>query len=168
MDRLPVPVQHSLLVKNWPKFEKLLHITKFSFESAESEWQFALPKDDLLQYRALAPGLEFVKLEEIWNLFPFEDQAKSTLISLNKSCSKPILQNRTVFMLMTLIVIFDDPQNPLVTSIKKQYWTMLRRTLIESQLCDQVGLESCVENLRFCINLEIPLLLELKQLVEQQ
>ena len=60
---------------------------------------------------------------------PIPDFAKTQLFNLISSISHPTLKDPVVFMLMVLIVVFQDPGNVESNHISAQYWTMLQRWL---------------------------------------
>ena len=152
--------QHSLLVKNAPKISRLLDITRTSLNNGESEWQFLLSKANHRHFNGKHPSAEFVIWNEIGTVLPWPAPMTKTITMMTMSSSRPLLTNRTVFMLMVLIMIFDDPRDPNVTAIKEQYWTMLRRNLRARKLCSSSNLEFCLADLRMCSELDIPLLVE--------
>ena len=54
---------------------------------------------------------------------------KTELFNLMASFSHSSMKDRTVFMLLVIITLFQDPMNVEVKHISDQYWTMLRRWL---------------------------------------
>ena len=54
---------------------------------------------------------------------------KTQLFDLMASFSHSSMKDRTVFMLLVIITLFQDPMNVEVKHISDQYWTMLRRWL---------------------------------------
>ena len=155
MENLPAQIQHRLFVKNMAKYENLLLLTRFSFETTLSEWEFFLAKEDLKYY---TESFERVKKEDCLYIIPFSTSNIMNLIRLIKSCTQPILMDHSVFMLVMLIVLFDDPQDSEVTSIREQYWTMLRRSLVKRNICRVEDVQSCMESLRYLVDVQIPLL----------
>ena len=160
MKNLPALIQHQLFVKNMTKYGRLLLITRFSFETALSEWEFFLTKEDIRYCTESLAWVGFVKIEDCLNFLPFSASTIWKLIRLVKSCTQPILKDYSVFMLLVFIVLFDDPQDPQVSSIREQYWTMLRRSLIDRNICRIEDLESCIASLRYLVDVQIPLLTE--------
>ena len=69
-----------------------------------------------------APGC---KIDEILKYSPMPDAVKRSLIGKLKSMGHSILGDRTVFMLIVILLIFDDP-DPQVMKIREQYIHMLR------------------------------------------
>ena len=162
MENLPAQIQHRLFVNNMTKYENLLLLTRFSFENTLSEWEFFLAKEDLCYYkdRYYTESFGWPKMEDCLYALPFSTSSIMKLISLIKSCTKPILKDHSVFMLMMLIVLFDDLQDTKILSIRDQYWTMLRRSLIKRNICRIEDVQSCMESLRYLVDVQIPLLTE--------
>ena len=69
-----------------------------------------------------APGC---KIDEILKYSPIPDEIKRSLIGKLESIGHSILGDRTVFMLIVILLIFDDP-DPQVMKIREQYIHMLR------------------------------------------
>ena len=65
------------------------------------------------------------KIDEILKYSPIPDAVKRSLIGKLKSMSHSVLGDRTVFMLIVVILIFDDP-DPQVMRIREQYLHVLR------------------------------------------
>ena len=160
MESLPAPTQYSLLVRNIHKFDILVTIALFSLDSAEAEMSFLLSENDLTLFMGKAAGSSWLTSEQKINLLGFPTPVKQKLIRLTKSCAHPILKDRTVFVLLVLIVLFNDTDDQTVTMIRAQYWTMLRRILLQKKFCGQDELESCLAGFQCCLYMLIPQLVE--------
>ena len=45
------------------------------------------------------------------------------------SLSNHLLKDRNIYVMMLMILLFEDKSDPFVSSINVQYWTMLKRYL---------------------------------------
>ena len=70
-------------------------------------------------------GAPYLRADEILKYSPIPDAVKRFYIGKLKSMSHSILGDKTVFMLIIVIVIFDYP-DPQVTRIREQYLYILR------------------------------------------
>ena len=70
-----------------------------------------------------------MQVRDVLKAAPIAEFLKTQLLNLILSCSHSSLAEPTVFMLMVMIVMFDDPHNIEAKAIRDQYWTMLRRRL---------------------------------------
>ena len=66
------------------------------------------------------------------------------------SCSHPILGDPSVFILMLMLVIFKDTQDPDICNIHEQYRTMLRRHLTRRDDC-AMGVEFLMDTIQNCL-----------------
>ena len=70
-------------------------------------------------------GVQGVKINTILKHSPLPDQVKQYLLGHMVSIAHNILSDRTVFMMIVFLVIFDDP-DPTIVKIRDQYTQMLR------------------------------------------
>ena len=70
-------------------------------------------------------GARGVKIGEILKYSPLPDAVKRSLIEKLKSMGHSILGDRTVFMLIVILLFFDDPDQQ-VMKIRDQYILVLR------------------------------------------
>ena len=69
-------------------------------------------------------GVEAVKINAILKYAPMPIQIKQFIIGKMMSVSHSILGDKTVFLLMVLLLVFDDP-DPSIIRIREQYQRML-------------------------------------------
>ena len=69
--------------------------------------------------------MQGVKINTILKHSPLPDQVKQYLLGHMVSIAHNILSDRTVFMMIVFLVIFDDP-DPTIVKIRDQYTQMLR------------------------------------------
>ena len=70
-------------------------------------------------------GAQGVKIGEILKYSPLPDPVKRSLIEKLKSMGHSILGDRTVFMLIVILLFFEDPDQQ-VMKIRDQYIHVLR------------------------------------------
>ena len=70
-------------------------------------------------------GAQGLKIGEILKYSPLPDAVKESLIGKLKSSGHSILGDRTVFMLIVILLFFDDPDQQ-VMKIRNQYIHILR------------------------------------------
>ena len=93
---------------------------------------------------------EGVKINEILKYVPFPEAVKSTLYNLMVSCTHLILGDKTVFILMIMLVVFKGDEDPLVIRVSDQYWNMLRRYL--TRKCgSRWKVNSLLDNIKNCL-----------------
>ena len=98
-----------------------------------------------------------MKVDELIMHSPFPDFLKKHILDLLSSCAHPILGDPFVFILMLLLVIFNDPQDPAIIHIHDQYLTMLRRYLARRDDCC-MGVEFLMNTIQNCLKL-LPILM---------
>ena len=89
------------------------------------------------------------------------------LFNLILSCSHSVLKEPTVFILMVMIVMFNDPSNVEAKHTSDQYWTMLRRWL--AKMVEEKGkngekmdpVEAILPALARCISI-LPIMMEME------
>ena len=101
----------------------LLEITRASFGCGESKWQFSLSKEDYRLCKGKVSRVGFVRNRDMFKFLPFTTPLQKTLFNMTISSSRPLLADRTVFILMLLIVMLNDKQYSAAILLKEQYWT---------------------------------------------
>ena len=84
---------------------------------------------DLAELRSRDSTYQGYCARDVIKMVPIHDFLKTQLFNLIRSCSHPTLKDAVVFMLMVLIVIFQDFGNVEANHISAQYWTTLQRWL---------------------------------------
>ena len=127
-------------------------------------------QSDLAEMRSRDSTYQGYRARDVFQTAPIPDFLKMQLFNLIRSCSHPTLKDPVVFMLMVLILIFQDPDNVEANHISTQYWTMLQRWLTsmvaakeESKTddCSIEQVETIVPVLARCIQI-LPVMLELE------
>ena len=108
-----------------------------------------------------------MQVKDVLKAAPIPESLKIRLFNLITSCSHPLLKDPTVFMLLAMIVMFNDPANVEAKHISDQYWTMLRRWITKiveereggGEKMDTV--ETILPTLARCINI-LPIMIEME------
>lgn len=150
LDRLPKSKQFSLLKKNLPEAVVLIKVLGFNIRTWTEEMDFVFTNLDNQQFKGQSYGAEGVKIDEILKYSPFPDVVKRTLLNMMHSCAHPILGDPSVFIMMLMLVIFTDAQDPDICSIHDQYWTMLRRHLTRRPDCC-MGVDYLLSSIHNCL-----------------
>merc|ERR550519_848219 len=91
------------------------------------------------------------------NYLPLPEETKLEVFKELMSCCDPIFKDRTVFIILFLISLFDQDQNQNIRQIKENLFSMLVRYLEEKSNCD-VFIE--MQNINRCLK-TLPRLLEI-------
>jgi len=155
MKSLNISTQFSILRANISNALMLVQVLGFNMKTANEEVEFVFNDNDrqLLSAHAQtqSPKIPTVKINEILNHVPVPEAVKHTLYSLMEACANPILGDTTVFVLMLMLVIFTGDDEPVVSRLSAQYWTMLRRYL--TRKCNnRVTVESQMVSIRTCLD----------------
>ena len=121
----------------------------------ESRAKYFLPNaHNYCSQLSCPPGLKLLTVRELLELVPYERRIKKCLLHLIDSVSHPILGDWSVIVHMTMLLIL-QPANqaspdPMVESMTRQLWTMLRRYLINTGTT--LGVESSLHHIKHCIS----------------
>jgi len=123
----------------------------FNVPDVYEEIGLVLSYQDLDQFQKMGNGVEAVKINAILKYAPMPIQIKQFIIGKMMSVSHSILGDKTVFLLMVLLLLFDDP-DPSIIRIREQYQRMLTRYLQKKfapDLCQQLlkAIYHCLNNL---------------------
>ena len=150
---LPVETQFSLLKKSLPEAVMMAKVWGFNNQSLEDEIGLVFADRDLRQLEVkfyfciflqesemvkdkklnhfinfpqeTSNGAEAVKINTILRYAPFPDHLKKFLLCNMVSSAHNILGDRTVFMFICILLVFND-QHPQVVKIRDQYISLLR------------------------------------------
>lgn len=151
MNSLNMPTQFSILKANVSEALMLVQVWGFNVQNKEEELDFVFSDRDQEQFKAKLPWDEGVKINEILKYVPFPEAVKRKLYNLMVSCAHPILGDKTVFILMIMLVVFKGDEDPLVSRVSDQYWTMLRRYLTRKSK-RRWEVNSLLDNIRNCLD----------------
>merc|ERR1712106_685798 len=109
-------------------------------------------------------GIVGWQFRDMLEVLPFPGFLKMQMFNMLESCSHPLMKDHTVFMLLLIIILFNNPTHPSAQYTCEQYWTMLRRWLTRTsekraegeEMMDPV--ETILRQLAKCINL-LPVML---------
>ena len=79
---------------------------------------------NIIFLQKMGNGVEAVKINAILKYTPMPIQIKQFIIGKMMSVSHSILGDKTVFLLIVLLLVFDDP-DPSILRIREQYQRML-------------------------------------------
>lgn len=150
LDKLPKSKQFSLLKRNLPEAVVLIKVLGFNMRTWTEEMDFVFTNLDNQQFKAQSYGVQGVKIDEILKYSPFPDVVKRSLLNIMHSCAHPILGDPSVFIMMLMLVIFTDAQDPDICSIHDQYWTMLKRHLTRRPDCC-MGVDYLLSSINNCL-----------------
>jgi len=151
MCSLNMLTQFSILKANISKALMLVFVLGFNIETAKEEQEFVFNDTDLEQIRAQPPSDGSVKINELLKYIPLPESIKRLLYGLMVSCAHPILADRKVFVMMLMLVVFTGDDDPLVSRVSAQYWTMLRRYLTR-RLHTGCTVDSLLDSIRTCLD----------------
>jgi len=129
----------ALFRQNLDSAEMMVYVHAFNLETWSDELEFALGKQDKIQWMDRDSSIKGLPLSTIVTHMPISEVEKLELYKNLMSCMMTVVKDRTVFVLMWLIIIFsqeEDTASPTVLKINKSFSTMLRRHLIQQQSKD--------------------------------
>lgn len=151
LDEIPRSTIFNLFKTNLAKAEMLTYVFVFNASTWTEELDFVWGKKDLQQWNARDMTINGTPFNLMVNFMPLPEKLKIEMFEELMHCCMPIFRDRTVLILMILLVIFDEDGNRSIAKIKENLLSILRRYLIrKSETNDEPNINNiinCVQTL---------------------
>ena len=132
MESMRTERQFRLLKTNIGRIRSLIQVMSFSLADPEAESSFLFSTEDHGKLGSSRKGEPSLTITQITTWAPIAEDQKQMYLMKMMTLSNHLLRDKKIFVLMLMILLFSDESDPEVTSLHKQYWTMLER-YIETQ-----------------------------------
>ena len=130
MESLSFERQFQLLRKNIGNVQILIQVLSYSLNDLDAEMSFMFSEDDRIKLgQAALIGKQPMTITQLTKWAPLPTQLKQVYITRMLTLSNPFLKDKKIFVLMLMILLFEDKSDPNVNNVSGQYWTMLKRHL---------------------------------------
>ena len=92
------------------------------------------------------------KMLNLFSSMAFPNHLKLHLINFLKNLIHPMFKDPVVFMILVLIVMFQDPGSDVAQGISNQFWMMLTRRVRKMIGGQGECLETTLHLLRYCVD----------------
>jgi len=121
--------QFHLMRCNMSKIHMLVQVLSYSLKDLDAELSLMFSKNDLNRLRQLSTENQQMTITELTKWAPIPNNQKQMYITRMRNMSNPFLKDKKIFVLMLMILLFEDKSDPSINNISEQYWTMLKRYL---------------------------------------
>eukprot|EP00092_Neocalanus_flemingeri_P027141 GFUD01029433.1.p1 GENE.GFUD01029433.1~~GFUD01029433.1.p1 ORF type:complete len:660 (+),score=109.72 GFUD01029433.1:54-1982(+) len=151
MEEIPMKTLYTLFKKNLGKAQMLTYVFVFNAQTWLEELDFVYSVNDLQQWKTRDPAISGLPLNKMIQFIPLPEEMKLELYkSLYDNCM-PVFQDRTVLILLVLIVICDMEGHSSVTRIRQNVYSMLERYLQKTTKnylnFEMQNIDKCIETL---------------------
>ena len=116
--------------KNIGNVQILIQVLSYSLNDLDAEMSFMFSEDDRIKLgQAALIGKQPMTITQLTKWAPLPTQLKQIYITRMLTLSNPFLKDKKIFVLMLMILLFEDKSDPNVNNVSGQYWTMLKRYL---------------------------------------
>eukprot|EP00092_Neocalanus_flemingeri_P035597 GFUD01038749.1.p1 GENE.GFUD01038749.1~~GFUD01038749.1.p1 ORF type:complete len:636 (-),score=130.97 GFUD01038749.1:4-1911(-) len=129
MENLTCERQFHLLRKNISSIRILMQVLSYSLNDSDAETRFMFSKKDRKKLGPANLSIKPITITELTKWAPIPSNKKQIFMTRNQSLSSPFLKDKKIFVLMLMILLFEDKSDSHVNNISAQYWTMLKRYL---------------------------------------
>ena len=119
--------QFKLMKKNIRRIRLLNQVMSVSLSDQEAETDFLFSEEDRDKLGAV--GNYPLTISQLTTWAPIPNELKQNYITKMLSLSNHFLKDRNIYVMMLMILLFEDKSDPYVSNINVQYWTMLKRYL---------------------------------------
>ena len=119
--------QFKLMKKNIRRIRLLNQVMSVSLNDQEAETNFLFSEEDRDKLGAV--GNYPLTISHLTTWAPIPNELKQNYITKMLSLSNHFLKDRNIYVMMLMILLFEDKSDPYVSNINVQYWTMLKRYL---------------------------------------
>jgi len=150
---IPTKTLFNLFKTNLNTTQMLTYVFVFNAPSWVEELDFVYGSNDKKQWKARDPSIAGVPLNRMLQYIPLSEELKLDVYKYMYHSCAPIFKDRTVFILLSIIVICGNESHPAVTKIRQNIASMLTRYLEkQSKGKDYANFEmqniaKCIENL---------------------
>jgi hypothetical protein len=129
MDMLSSDKQFHIMRKNIQNIQILVGVLSYSLNSVDEEVSFMFSRADRAKLGTEMQGKHQMTITQLARWAPIPSELKHMFLTKMLTLSNPFLKDRKIFVMMLMILLFEDKSDPNLNSISCQYWTMLRRYL---------------------------------------
>ena len=115
--------------KNIRRIRLLNQVMSVSLSDQEAETDFLFSEEDRDKLGAVTKGNYPLTISQLTTWAPIPNEMKQNYITKMLSLSNHLLKDRNIYVMMLMILLFEDKSDPYVSNINVQYWTMLKRYL---------------------------------------
>jgi len=132
LDQVSSQDQVKLFTRNLDSVEMLAYVFSFNRGSAEAELEFLFGTEDMDMWKARPDNVTAVNLSSMVSFMPISEEEKFDLYTNFMKCLMATLKDKSVYVLMLLITVFDGgAEGSAASRLRKNFQTMLSRYLLE-------------------------------------
>ena len=147
MENMSTERQFKLMKTNIGNIRSLIQVMSYSLRDPEAETRFLFSDVDRGKLGSTNPRNSPITITQLTTWAPIGDKQKQDYLANMMTLSNNLLRDKKIFVMMLMILLFDDKSDPYVSGIHVQYWSMLKRYLEKQTKTLNVFSTCMLENL---------------------